>query len=244
MKKYLKLFLIMSLFICGCDNKVADDNQNDATNNTNDNQVITEKIEGSLKKSNDFTYSLNVKNNKIGNEVTYKLNDEYTVKLIYVTNKYNEQGFNLYVNDTFVLFDYTMEDTVKFYTLADNLIYLNTGFTDVRCESVYIINDKNVTELYELDSIKGMVPYEIKINKDSIVINATRLSHGPSIVYEKYDTLEILVEDKETWKQAGITEDTIIEATYTYNVKNNKLNMTPTITNKISLKNYEEKNDY
>ena len=44
MKKYLKLFLIMSLFICGCDNKVADDNQNDATNNTNDNQVITEKI--------------------------------------------------------------------------------------------------------------------------------------------------------------------------------------------------------
>lgn len=179
------------------------------------------------------------------NEVsTYEFNidsDNYTTN---ITDKFelrvqkkNENFRDIYINNNFISSD-IINEKIKLYIVDNNVIYINNA-TDIRSESVFIIDSSNkINSIYELDSIKGMVPESIDIKKDSIVIVGTRLSHNSSIVYDSAIEGNILLNDTNTWLQYGVNENTIIKATYTYNFKNGKLNLKPTITNEISIKNY------
>jgi len=184
-------------------------------------------------KQETITYEYNLEG--FTDSFTAKVNDDYTLKLIFENDIYN-----LYINDLFILSDGNM-GKIKFYMIDGNLIYVN-NVTDVRSETIYVIDkNSNVTQIYELDDILGMVPSEIDFENDSIIIKATRLSHNYSIIHNN-SIFDATINDNTTWAQYGITEDTIIEATYTYKFENNNLNMQPTISDEVSIKQYLQNN--
>lgn len=208
-----------------------------------------DKITGKVEFSNN-RYVLDISNYKNKDEVYYKINNDYEVKLVFLDNGYNTEDsgiktFDVYVNDKFVLTDdkFNNEQDVYFSIIKDNLVYLNTGFTDIRSEHVYIIEkDNRVHDIYELDKIKGMVPEEITLNEDSIVIKGTRINHGPTVVYGE-SGMDVMLDDPTTWTKYGINNDTIIKATYTYKIdSNNKFNLEPDISNEMTIKEYLENN--
>ena len=179
------------------------------------------------------TYEYDIKD--YTDNFTTKINDDYTLEL-----KFIDQLYYIYINDLFILNDISSEK-IKFYLIDGHLIYIN-NVTDVRSETIYIIDkNSNVTEIYELDSILGMVPSEIEFKNDSIIIKATRLSHNYSIIYNN-SIFDASLEDNTTWAKYGITEDTIIQATYTYKFENGNLNMQPIISNEVSIKDYLQNN--
>lgn len=174
------------------------------------------------------TYEFSINTDTYTNNVT----DKFELKV----QKNNENLYDIYINNNFILSD-IINSKIKFYIVDNNLIYLNHS-NDKRTQSLYIIDkDNNMNTIYELDTINGMVPDTIEIKKDSIVIVGTRLLNNEAIIYNSIEG-NILLNDFTTWEQYGVNEDTIIKATYTYKFENDKLNLQPTITNEISLKNY------
>ena len=198
----------------------------DKPNNQNNNEVNETKKEVN-------TYEYDIKD--VQDEFSIQINEKYKLKAEII----NEDISYLYINDKFVS-DHLNYYPIKLFMVDDNIIYISGG-TDIRSESVYIVNNSNVNVIYELDNINGMVPNNITVKNDSIVIEGSRLSHGPSIIYGSSD-ISTLLYDNTTWAQYGITEDTIIEATYIYKFENGNLNLIPNISNQVSIKNYLQNN--
>lgn len=223
------------------------DNKMSIENATN--SKVEEKKQGKVEVSGN-KYALDIKDYKTNKEeVYYKINNNYEVKLVFNFDDNDEyfKTYDIYVNDKFILTDenFMEPSVVYFYIIKENLVYLNTGFTDVRGKYLYLIEKNNtIHNIYQLDDITGMVPGKITLNEDNIVIEGTRLTHGISIIYDKAEMNAAMLEDSSTWAEYGITENTIIEATYTYNFDtNNKFISTPVISNETTIKEYLRNNN-
>lgn len=178
---------------------------------------------------------------------TYQFNIE-NYNTIFSTNlnnfslmlTFDDSSYNLYVNDTFISTS-IRNDSVKFHSIYDHLVYVNSG-SDIRSSNIYIINNNtDIYKIYELDTISGMVPSDIEIKNNSIIVKGTRLSHNNSIIYNNSE-MNSIIEDNTTWEQYGITENTVIQATYTYKFENGVFNSQPTISNQITIKDYLRNN--
>lgn len=168
----------------------------------------------------------------------YKLND-YNIQLKLKDNDYAEYNYGVYVNNKYVYDDFRRRSNkIKVNMLGNYLIFSDDGgCTDIRCQNLLIVDKAgNITKLYDLESVAGMVLSTVDITDTGIVIGATRISHGPSIIYG--DEYMLYYNDDCVSAQNKLPKDLIVMATYTYKFNNGVLNLTPEITNKITLDEY------
>lgn len=168
---------------------------------------------------------LNVKEIADSNS-SVKINDNFAIKFVKMTDEEvknaNEMvenyNFKIIVNNQYIMNDWTFLNYYDFevsYT-DDYLFFTNIGSTDIRSKTVYVISKegKMVHSFYELEDVKGMVPSTYKIQDNKLIIEGSRRTHGPSIVYETmYDTCEQL---------KTLDENLVVKATYIYSLKDNK----------------------
>lgn len=193
---------------------------------------------GKILKSYD-DYYLSLEDVKVDDTITYKINDDYTVRVEIIDGF--DFTFKIYINDKFILEDFnSWDEFIKLYLREGHLIYLNTGYTDIRAKHVYVIDkDVNVTEIYELEPDNpGMVPEEISISDDYIYIEGTRTDHGITIHINGAGHDQLDLDDRSDWKKYGLTEDSIIKASYTYYFENGKFNPVPSVSSPETVKEF------
>ena len=168
----------------------------------------------------------------------------YNIRLNLTNGPYDDViAFNLYVNNTLINSDgYNHEwgKYLKIYTLGDYLINECHFHTDV-AGTVDIINNDNgnikVNSIHELDQNKGMIFENINVSSSGITVNGTRAYHGVinyDIAYNICNTTD---------NPEKLPDDTIVEATYTYKYENGIISLTPEISDRVTLKEYMNKQD-
>jgi len=183
--------------------------------------------------------------------------EDENIKLDFNISNYNVQfvlknaiydsvvAFDLYVDDKYILSDGLAIDKNKNLSinlLGNYLIYKTSFATDIKAVSTIVIDPSiNVTILYELESVKGMIPREIKLTEAGIVFEADRITHGPAIEYDDY--YMIMYDNECQTILNNISKDLIVKATYTYEYKNGILNLNPIITEQLTFENYITQND-
>lgn len=106
--------------------------------------------------------------------------------------------------------------TFKFYRVGEYLVYVNHNATDIRSSYIYFINKSGnlVKEIHEFDpSASGLVADEVKFTENTIIVKASRLSHGPDVIYGEKVTSQLKNRLDE------IPNNTIVEAEYTYKLE-------------------------
>lgn len=183
---------------------------------------------------NGNSYVLDIEGYENNSVVYYKLSDKVTIKLVFKVSDDN-RDYDIYVNDQYLVTDWIYNSNeIKFSKVGTDLVYINTGVTDIASTSIYIINkDNKITEIYELDSIDGMTSRSETISSDSIIIEGSRITHM-GITYG-----DIRFIDKDTiLSDVELTGNEVVMATYTYKLKNGSLDLTPIVSNEITLNEY------
>ena len=197
---------------------------------------------GNFKLSDDYKYVLDVTYLK---DSTYKLNDDFTIKVdknknVYVNNKMIDS--NYYIYPAFCE-EHSDQDycTIDAYIVGKTLILHNSNFTDIRSEKLYFVDTKgNVyNTVYEFE--KDLVLYDYSIASDVLTVKANRYTHGPtallpneSITYvdnEEYlnENDEIVKSFDEILQKNNITKDYVTKKEYIYELdENGKLKTKPT----------------
>ena len=168
--------------------------------------------------------TLNVKEMGDSNK-SVKINDNFTIKIIKNLNNAptsEDYGFDVYVNEKLIMSDWTFLDYYDFEIIyTDNYVFFtNIGSTDIRSTTVYVVSKTGelINKFYELEEIEGMVPSKYSVEDNTLIIDATRVTHGPGIVYGKWnDACEQI---------KSLESDLIVEGKYIYKLKNNKFELT------------------
>lgn len=175
----------------------------------------------------------------------FKLND-YDIQLKLKDNNYlcDTSSYKVYVNDKYIYDDTVYKRTIKIDSLGQYLIFRNNDCTDIRCNQIVIVdNNGNITTLYELDNVKGLVATSYTISDDKITVNATRTTYNGAIIYNNKQYDVYYEEDCENITNI-LSKNILIKATYTYKYNNGVLDLTPEITNTVTLDEYlKDKNN-
>ena len=232
-------------------------------NNAYNSIIDIQKYVSLDKTENDYkSYSINLKkayeDNKLfdsntlsENKITLKYKiDDYDVTLKphnSASTNMNYPIYDLYVNGHYVYKDDALWDPQ--ITLFHNyIIFKYNGTTNIRSLYLYIVdNNGNISKLNELDSANvGMRGNEFKIDNNKLSIWGYRMTHNASIVYNGHaDDGYYSLSNKNGCEHAlnELPSDFLIEAVYSYKYENGKLNMTPEISDKVTLKEYIEKHN-
>ena len=134
---------------------------------------------------------------------------EFLEHIMYETNEYGE------------ITGVPTEDKypkITVYTCGNYLFYTNHDFTDIRSERIFVIGkDGNLAkEIYELDKENnGLVLDKFEFKDKSLIVDATRLNHGPSIVTKENDFgVEVTSEELQ-----NLPANLIVKATFEYKFK-------------------------
>lgn len=176
--------------------------------------------------------------------LAYKIKT-YDIKLKLTSAPYEDViTFDMYVNDTLTSGDgykHEWEPYFTMYTLGNYLINMAHFVTDID-KSFHIINVTNGTlkdtHMLDLDNIEGMRIRNININETGIVVDGSRIYHGPSVHYGNNKYYEIVSQENCRSTLNELSNDLIVVATYTYKYENGALNLTPEISDKVTLKEY------
>ena len=169
--------------------------------------------------------------------ISFKLNNYHTQ---YLNAKASD--YSLFVNDNFIYDDVAfLSSDIIVEKLGKYLFFKDNNCTDMRCEHLYVVDESGLLKtIYELDKIDGLVMNNYEINKNGIVVNASRISHG-SLIYgnDHYD-----IQKKEECGKAisKLSKDMLVSATYTYKYENGILSLEPEVSNKVTLDEYLSKN--
>lgn len=169
----------------------------------------------------------------------YKLND-YEIQLKLKDN--DDLGayvYGVYINDKHIYDDYAFSsNNIEIDTLGKYLLFRYNGCTDIRCQRLILTdNTGTVTSLYELDDVSGLVATLPTISNDGITLKATRITHNGAIVYDD-EIYEVYHNDECKNTSSILPDNLLIQATYTYKFNDDVLNLTPEVTNKITLDEY------
>ena len=173
-------------------------------------------------------YPIKLKKEK-GTKKDYKIDEDFTIHTEIANDNEDFPNLKFTVNNNKTVFEDTLlfsdsknDDensfTYNFYRAGNYLVYENHDATSVRSTSLFFIDKSGnlYKELHELDKLNdGLVIGEVKFKEDSIVIEATRITNGPAVIYNQINTDS--AEDKKLINT--IPKDTTVEATYTYNLK-------------------------
>ncbi len=198
-----------------------------------------EKTDGSIKtneisqKQKIRNYNIKV-NAEIGNEKEYTL-DKYfkiKVKLTEVDDKIIHYQFSLndsdylYEDDAFIYNENQNELSLKFHGIGNYIAYENTGITDIRSThlSVFDLNGNLYKTLYSFDEDSDeydkdnpdIVIDSIDYVDKYLIIEASRINHGPSIIY-KGTTHELDF----TEKNDDIPSNLPVRTKYSFYIDNN-----------------------
>lgn len=208
------------------DNTTYTEIQDGIMNNINENnvQTMSESVKYSSTKQIVKCYSIKLIKQK-GREKEYILDKDFTANFKIAAD--DESSLELIFNnseyvikDGMFFSDFKEDDenafTINFYRIGDYLTFTSHNATDLRSIHLYVIDKqgnlyKDIFELEE-DNI-GMAVDSIQFIGDSIILDATRISHGPSIVYNG----EVLTGSD----LLKIPTNTALSATYTYTIGNN-----------------------
>lgn len=163
------------------------ENNDDSISNTSTNNSDEIKYVNNVYTEDNFTYFLDISKLKSEKEIAYKLDNNFNIKLAYIESE-DERPiyYKMYVNGQFTREDAIyIGDNIKMNVINDTLIDTNHFATDIRSKRFYIISKegKITKELYQLEEIKGMVADKYKFENGKLIIEGTRINHGPSIVY-------------------------------------------------------------
>ena len=188
-------------------------------------------IIGRVQTDDSINYKLDVSKYESGT-VYYKLANNTVVSLdFYETDDDFYKNFSISVNGLLVNIDSNAfnrkgtlcidkeTDTIDIALLGNYLIFDNYFWTDIRSITVYIFNMRNneIKSIGEMEKINGMVPSSKEIvNKEGIIVSGSRISHGPSIIYDgkEYDVCG---------EPSKIDFDDIVSADYFYKLENGKI---------------------
>lgn len=188
----------------------------------------------------DNSYELQLSNVKENETRAFKINKDYTIKYKFKKIKDEELFFNIYVNDIFItkssVTGYTNHefDVDEVYLYGDTLVYFSDGNNNKDELFMYVINDNKITKLEpEYDTVKGLRIHGFIPHKDYIEVIASRRNYDDTFTFGNtvFNPCELVWPDE-------FTSDTIVEATYIYKLKNNKLTLNPKITKELTYKEY------
>jgi len=177
--------------------------------------------------------------------------EEYNINFKYKVNDYEIQlklkdnddlgayVYGVYINDKHIYDDYAFSwNNIGIDVLGKYLLFRYNGCTDIRCQRLILTdNTGNVTSLYELDDVSGLVATFPTISNDGITLKATRITHNGAIVYDD-EIYEVYHNDECKNTSSILPDNLLIQATYTYKYSDGVLNLTPEVTNKITLDEY------
>lgn len=205
------------------------------TRNPNRNYVdgeITSNINNSI-------FKLKISNLDIKTDATYELQPGKIVKIRVNSFSNNLFQFEMYYNDRRVVAEkLAYKDDLEVYLLGDAFIYINTEEGNAHYNNIYIVQNNMLKTIYEFESIKGMIPKQIVFHSDKMVVYASRVD-GTSLRYGNMDGINIC--DQNTWK-LGLNTNTIVEATYIFNVKGMNFNPNAVYSDPVKLGDYLTKN--
>ena len=190
----------------------------------NTNKKIIEKTVSDELTIEDGKIKLDVK--EVGNK-GYKLNDNFTIKFVEKNSSSDPEGsysFDVVVNDKVIISDWTFTGYKGWYdfyigVLDNYIVFNNIGTTDIRSKTVYVISKTGdiVNSYYELEEIEGMVVSKFSIENNKLIITASRVTHGPSIVYNGMN--------ESCDKIKSLDPNLSVEGTYTYIEKDGKFQL-------------------
>lgn len=178
-------------------------------------------------------YKLEVTGLKKNDKVVYKLNDDFYVELDVIDDVYT--SFDVLVNGKKLATESGYaKDELSFYFINNMLLYETYKGDFDRDLYLYAINKTgNVSEIRELDDVKGMAPSSISYNGDEIIIEASRVTEGPSLIYG--DKVISLIDCNKNLSEIEANKDIVVKAKYTSKFVNNEL--TFTASNQETLEN-------
>lgn len=207
--------------------KTEENENNNETVDSNKSTSDIEKIEfvDNVYTEDNSLYYLDVSNLESEGEITYKLGDNFSVKLVsggecklYVNGKYVREDLAYCGN----MYNYTVLNVIN-----DTLIDTNHFGTDIRSLYFYIISKegKITKELYQLEDIKGMVADKYSFEDGKLIIEGTRINHGPSIMYGE-DVFGVYIYDEEEINKLDV--NMYVKATYTYEFNQGNITLVST----------------
>lgn len=155
-------------------------------------------------------------------EITYKLDDNFSVKIV------SGAECKLYVNGQYVREDLDLcggfDSYVVMDVINDTLMDRNFFGTDIRSHYFAIISKegKMTKLLYQLDDVKGMVAEKYDIQDGRLIIEGTRINHGPNIMYGD-DTIGTYICDKDAISK--LDGNIYVKAKYIYEFNNGNINL-------------------
>lgn len=205
------------------------ENYDDSNSNTSTNSSDEIKYVNNVYTEDNFTYYLDISNLKSEKEISYKLDNNFNIKLAYIEGKDERPiSYKMYVNGQFTREDVIyIGDNIKMYVINDTLIDTNHFGTDIRSNRFYIISKegKITKELYQLEEIKGMVAEKYQFENGKLIIEGTRINHGPSIVYGD-NTMGTYVCDEDEMSKLDV--NMYIKSTYTYEFNEGNISLVNT----------------
>jgi len=235
------------------DSNYNDDNRNKTAIEFSNSIIDIQKYVTLNKQDNNYsnyTIDLNTayKDNKLQG---LSILEEYNINFKYKVNDYEIQlklkdnddlgayVYGVYINDKHIYDDYAFSwNNIGIDVLGKYLLFRYNGCTDIRCQRLILTdNTGNVTSLYELDDVSGLVATFPTISNDGITLKATRITHNGAIVYDD-EIYEVYHNDECKNTSSILPDNLLIQATYTYKYNDGVLNLTPEVTNKITLDEY------
>lgn len=186
------------------------------------------------------------KNANINDKLTFKLGDDYNIQLLLTDSPYDFViCFEMYVNGVNMgkhgVRIYEEKANFSINMLGKYLVYITPFATDIRSQSVFVIEGTQQTEIYELETEKGMKPSKINLTSNEIIIEGTRIDHGPAIEYGG-KTYDVYTNEGCQNTLNSLSNELIVKATYTYRYENGILNLLPIITDRLTLEEYLTQN--
>ncbi len=185
-----------------------------------------------LKENNNNDISFKVKEYKIdlthakkGDKIKQVIDNNYTVYFD-IENEFEDfMSWKVSVNDgETIIEDASYYDApnriIKVFTFGKYFFYTNHDYTDIRYQKLFAVNDegKLIKEIYELDNEnQGMILSKFTFADNSLIINASRYSHGGSIIAIAYDN--VYPDQFDTENFTKIPQDMSVESEYTYKVE-------------------------
>lgn len=220
---------------------------NNINNNSNKIETLSDTVKYSSVKQQIKCYSIKLLKQK-GREKEYDLDKDFKVDFKIALDDvssleliFNNSG-NV-IKDSLFFSDFPEDDqdafTINLYRIGDYIAFTSHNATDIRSIHLFVINKQGqlCKDIYELDENNaGMVVDDIEFIDNSIIVNANRISHGPSIVYNGKTVI-----GKDLF---SIPTNTPISAIYTYKlgIDGNVDFNSPTIVVKETMGDYINKN--
>ena len=206
------------------------ENNDDSISNTSTNNSDEIKYVNNVYTEDNFTYYLDISKLKLEKEIEYKLDNNFNIKLAYIESEDERPiSYKMYVNGQFTREDAIyIGDNIKMNVINDTLIDTNHFATDIRSKRFYIISKegKITKELYQLEEIKGMVADKYQFENGKLIIEGTRINHGPNIVYGDNGIMGTYVCDEDEINK--LDANIYIKATYTYEFNEGNISLVKT----------------